>query len=92
MTDASVVPALRRACALLTTSQDSDWTPWSAAEIRDELAAMVAALEAGGAIDADRLRLLFIPAGPVQETAMANDWSGDLHEIARVVDAYLGDG
>jgi hypothetical protein len=83
--------ALRAACARLDSSQDSDWTPWTAAELRAELAAMIDAIEGGREPDRDRLRLLFIATGPIQETAMASGWSEEMHEIARVVDRYLGD-
>jgi hypothetical protein len=80
--------ALRRTCDLLAHSEDSDWTPWSAAEIREELALALASVEAGRAPDKSRLRLLFVAAGPVQETSMANGWSDEMRRLAEVVDRY----
>ena len=80
--------ALRRTCELLAASADSDWTPWSAAEIRTELADMLVSLEAGHPPDKDQLRLLFVVTGPVQETSMANGWSDEMLRLAEVVDRY----
>ena len=83
--------ALRRTCELLASSKDSDWTPWSAAEIRAELTQMLVALEEGGSPDKNRLRLLFVVTGPVQETSMASGWSEEMLHLAEVVDRYTGE-
>ena len=83
--------ALRRTCELLASSQDSDWTPWSAAEIRAELNDMLVALERGCSPDKGRLRLLFTVTGPVQETSMASGWSEEMLRLAEVVDRYTAD-
>jgi hypothetical protein len=88
---ADVVRALRRTCELLASSKDSDWTPWTATEIRNELTRMIDALEHGREIDRGQLRLLFVVTGPVQETAMASGWSEEMLTIAEIVDRYLGD-
>lgn len=83
--------ALRRTCDLLRKSEDSDWTPWTAGEILDTLETMLEKVERGEEIDRKELRLLFLPTGAVQETAMANGWSAEIPVLAEAVDRYLGD-
>lgn len=83
--------ALRRCSELLARSEDSDWTPWTAAELRAELATLLDAIEQGREPDLDRLRLLFLPAGPVQETALASGWPEEMRALAEMVDRFLGD-
>jgi hypothetical protein len=87
----TIEQALRRTADLLADARDSGWTPWSAAEIRSELLEMLAMRARGEEIDENRLRLLFLPTGPVQETSMANGWSEEMLRIAEAVDRYLGD-
>jgi hypothetical protein len=48
--------------------------------------AAIAALRSGGAVDRDRLRLLFAPTGSIQEIAMANGWSDAYLKLSSVVD------
>jgi hypothetical protein len=87
----TLLAALRRTRDLLKVSDDSDWTPWTAAELTGELEVMVWALERGEQIDPDALRLLFLPTGPLQETSMANGWSTELLALAETVDRFLKD-
>jgi hypothetical protein len=87
----TIEAALRRTCELLQNSEDSDWTPWTAAEILGTLEAMLQRLGRGEEIDRDELRLLFLPTGAVQETSMANGWSKEMLVLGEAVDRYLGD-
>lgn len=84
----TVEQALERTCQLLASSQDSDWTPWSAVELLGQLSNMLEALRRGGEIDKAELRLLFVVTGPVQEISMANGWSAEMLRLAEVVDAF----
>lgn len=81
--------ALRRTCTLLSSSRDSLWTPWSAAEVRASLEGALARLARGEAVDAAELRVLFAPTGPVQELSLANGWAEEMLVLGRTVDDLL---
>lgn len=82
--------ALRRTCELLRGSEDSDWTPWGAAEIAEKLERILSSIERGEEVDRDTLFLFFVPTGAVQETSMANGWSEEMLDLGAAVDRYLG--
>jgi hypothetical protein len=85
----NLVAALERTVERLASSEDSPWTPWSAAEVREELDAVLLAMRQGGRPDEATLRLLFAPTGPVQELSMANGWAEEMLRLAEVVDASM---
>ena len=84
----ALLRALKRTCELLESSVDSDWTPWTAAEIRSDLVEIIEAVQSGASYDKSKLQLLFLPTGPVQETSMANGWSDEMLELAQIIDQH----
>jgi hypothetical protein len=52
-------------------SEQSDWTPFSPAEILADLSHAISRLERGEEVDAARLDMLFVVTGPLQETSMS---------------------
>lgn len=85
----NLVAALERTMERLASSEDSLWTSWSAAEVREELDAALRAIRQGGRVDGAALRLLFAPTGPIQELSMANGWAEEMLRLAEVVDASM---
>ena len=68
-------------------SEASGWTPFTPAEISADLSAAISRIERNEAIDVDRLKMLFAPTGPIQETAMSSGWSDDYLKLSSEFDA-----
>ena len=84
----TLVQALQRTCALLESADDSAWSSESASEIRAQVVQVIDAIQAGAYYDKSNLRFLFLPTGPVQDTAIDNGWGKEMLELAAVVDEY----
>jgi hypothetical protein len=60
------------------------------AEIRSQLDHSIQALEGSSEVCVKELEFLFAPTGPLQETAMSNDWSEEYLSLASQFDALIG--
>ena len=85
----TLVDALIRTYDFLGNSQDSDWTPWSVAEIRSDLLGAIVAIQSGKTFDHTKIEILFAPTGAVQETSMSNGWSEEMLRLGEIIDKTL---
>ena len=83
-----ILEALRRTGDLVSRSDDSAWSTYSAQKIEAKLAAVIRSVEAGHK-PRIRLRLLFFPTADLQEISIANGWGEEFLALAGVVDDYL---
>lgn len=84
----TLIQALQRTCELLESSKDSTWSPESASEIHAQVVQFIDAIQVESDYDKSNLRFLFLPTGPVQDTAIDNGWGEEMLELAAVVDEY----
>jgi hypothetical protein len=70
-------------------SGESDWTPFTPAEVSAGLGTAISQLERGEAIDVDHLKMLFAPTGPLQEIAMSSDWATDYLTLSSKFDDLI---
>ena len=68
-------------------SEESDWTPFTPAEVSADLAAAISRLDEGAAIDVRHLAMLFAPTGPIQEIAMSSGWADEYLKLSSEFDA-----
>ncbi len=61
----------------------------SPAEIGMDLGIAVEQLQNGERIDKEYLKALFAPTAPIQECAMANDWSDEYLELSTKFDQLI---
>lgn len=80
-TNSTVAPTLditkvKKVAYKLSQSEASDWTPYEPDEIVADLQKEIKSLQEQGILcDKEKLKLYFIASGPIQEIAMANNWS-----------------
>jgi hypothetical protein len=72
---------------LVERSAESDWTPFTPAEVCADLAVAIAQIERRETIDVRRLTMLFLPTGPLQEIAMSAGWADDYLKLSSEFDA-----
>jgi predicted aconitase len=83
------IEVLQRCLELTRASHDSDWSCLNAQEIAAILEQEINVLQNGFKADRDELKMLFAPTGPLQETAMANNWSNEYLELSKVFDELI---
>ena len=85
----SLLDVLQRCRDLSQGSQDAIWSSAGVAEIVAILNRAINALERGTELNRDELKLLFAPTGALQETAMANGWSGEYLLLSEEFDGLM---
>ena len=80
---------LERTRELLGSSSDSDWSCMDVPDILRSVDAGLAALADDSTLDTNELVLLFLPTGPLQETAMSNGWSDEYLALSERFDAAI---
>jgi hypothetical protein len=78
---------LARIKELVDRSTESDWTPFTPAEISADLGAAISRLDDGEEVDTRHLVMLFAPTGPIQETAMGAGWADEYLKLSSEFDA-----
>jgi len=74
----------------LETSQESDWTPFTPAEIIATVDRELVSLRSTGKLaDVSELQFLFGPTAPIQEISMANNWSKEFLELSERFDVLV---
>ncbi|WP_444902156.1 hypothetical protein ACJJIG_04295 [Microbulbifer sp. SSSA007] len=66
---------LKETLRLARTSEDSIWSDMSVEEISGILGKAIEKIENGKSPSMFKLKYLFAPTGPIQETSMENGWS-----------------
>jgi hypothetical protein len=75
---------------LVDASDESDWTAYAPAEITQTLREEIQHLQASGDLgDVQNVAYLISAAGPVQEIAMANNWSDEFLLLAEGVEFFV---
>ncbi|HRE84574.1 MAG TPA: hypothetical protein PLN52_26265 [Opitutaceae bacterium] len=72
---------------LVDGSAESDWTPFTPAEISADLDVAISRLDKGNAVDVAHLAMLFAPTGPIQETAMGAGWADEYLKLSSEFDS-----
>jgi hypothetical protein len=76
----------------LESSRESDWTPFTPAEVIATLDRELRSLQSTGRlIDAGGLMFLFGPTAPIQEISMANNWSEEFLVLSERFDDLAKD-
>ena len=83
-----LIDAIKKTIELLEDSEDSDWSNFTAIEIKEILQGELYKIENNQEFDKLELAVLFAVTGNVQETAMRNDWHAEYLKIADVIDKY----
>ena len=83
-----MIDAIKKTIELLEDSEDSDWSNFTAIEIKEILQGELYKIENNQEFDKLELAVLFAVTGNVQETAMRNDWHAEYLKIADVIDKY----
>jgi hypothetical protein len=90
---AGLAAVLRRVARLLADDDvDTSWSSYEADELRDEVGRMLTLAESGqplGEADWRLARYLFLPTGPLQETAISSGWGDEFLELADRADAAM---
>lgn len=84
-----LIEVLRSILEYLTVSEDSIWSEMGVQEIRRKLSSAIEKLEHQKAICPSSLKYLFAPTGPLQETAMANEWFQPYIELSNRFDKII---
>ena len=71
---------------LVIRSDESFYSGFTPDEIAADLSAALQALDDGGTLDKDNLRMHFAPTGPIQETAMESGWADEYLKLAELFD------
>ena len=85
----NLIGILKRNLELTRASQESDWSCMTAAEIAATLEHEINSLQSGSFVDRHELKMLFAPTGPLQETAMANNWSNEYLKLSGMFDELI---
>jgi hypothetical protein len=85
-----LISALEDTIAFLQNSESSFWSHTSGAEIIAKLEAEVASARSLESVDTETLKILFAPAGVIQETSIDNGWGKEFLRIAELVDRFTG--
>ena len=89
---AKLADVLTQVAQLLTSSQESDWTPFEPKEIVAVLERELFSLRTDNKlVNPTELAMLFAPTGPIQEISMANNWSKEYLALSEQVDALARD-
>ncbi len=70
-------------------SEESFWSGLSPADISMDMAIAIESLRDSKQVDRDQLKMHFAPTGPLQETAMASDWTNEYVEISTRFDGLI---
>ncbi|WP_444905615.1 hypothetical protein ACJJIR_12630 [Microbulbifer sp. SSSA008] len=77
---------LKETLRLAKISEDSIWSDMDVEEISGMLSKAVEKIEAGKSPSMFKLKYLFAPTGPIQETSMENGWSDLYLELSERFD------
>jgi hypothetical protein len=84
---------LRRIAELLSRPDvDTDWSGYEPDELRSEIYSLLERAGTGLPLDQEgrgRLRLLFAPAGALQETSLSSGWGEEFVELATRLDGAV---
>jgi hypothetical protein len=90
---AGLAVVLRRVAQLLADDDvDTSWSSYEADELRDEVGGLLARAESGQPLSEPEWRLaqyLFLPTGPLQETAISSGWGDEFLELADRADEAI---
>lgn len=88
--DGELAVVLRRIAELLGRDDvDTAWSGYEPEELRSEVQSFLERAETGpplGQAQWRRLRVLFAPTGPLQETSLSSGWGAEFVELARRFD------
>lgn len=76
---------------LVSRSEDSDWSCLDAKDIIAILDHTIRRLGESLPIEIDKIRFIFLPTGPLQETSMSNGWANEFLELAKRFDEIIGE-
>lgn len=85
----ALLVVLSRCRTHVSTSVDSDWSCLDVKGIVKMLDRSIQALEDSVPVEIDELRVLFLPTGPLQETAMSNGWAEEYLALATRFDEII---
>lgn len=84
--EAALLKVLRRCRQLTAESADSYWSCMDTREILASLDRAIRRLQASRPFHIRRLRFLFLPTGPLQETSLDNGWGEEYLRLAALFD------
>ena len=85
----ALIETLSRCKECVATSHESAWSSMDAPEIQSILDTGLSALESGRKPNIRALTFLFLPTGPLQETAMDNGWAEEYLELSSRFDDLI---
>lgn len=85
----SLIELLNKVKGLLFEHDNMSFDGLSPAEIGMDLGIVIEQLHNGEGIDKEYLKALFAPIAPIQECAMANDWSDEYLELSTKFDQLI---
>lgn len=85
----SLIELLNKVKGLLFEHDNMSFDGLSPAEIGMDLDIVVEQLQNGERIDKEYLKALFAPTAPIQECAMANDWSDEYLKLSSEFDDLI---
>ena len=79
----SILVRLSELCA---DSDDSDWSDASAKEITETLQEQIKRIDEGKKVSIKTISYLMLPAGPLQDTSIDNDWAQEFLQLSEEFD------
>ncbi len=71
------------------SSEESIWSGLSPAEIAMDISIAISQIDKDAAFDVIHLKMLFAPTGPIQEIAIASDWSDNYLKLSSEFDSLI---
>jgi hypothetical protein len=84
-----LIDVLKRCRELAQASEGPIWIAYTVKEIVATLDRQIGRLRRGDSLDRDELKLLFAPAGALQETSMDNGWSAEYISLSTKFDDLI---
>jgi hypothetical protein len=85
----SLIELLNKVKGLLIKHNNMSFDGLSPAEIGMDLGIVIEQLQNGERIDKEYLKALFAPTAPIQECAIANDWSDEYLRLSSEFDDLI---
>ena len=82
----ALIEVLTQSLHCVLASEDSIWSSMTVQEIGEEIESAIAQLQKGLGIKQAELTFLFLPTGPLQETALSNGWGDEYLRLANRFD------
>ena len=86
-----LVEILKKIKGKITDSSDMAWTSYETSkQLRDELELYINELQAGNTASMEKMKILFLPTGTLQEHSTSNGWADEFLDLSEKFDQLNG--